>query len=111
MKNMASKALVILISVACFAGFTSCGVGTGSSTETDSHWQTLEETDAGSGDKEEEITEDTTSAVYAANIGNDAVKAFKEAKLIKVGEHTYYPDYLFESDDRDKKLRIISCLF
>ena len=87
MKNTVNKTITILISAAFFAGFTSCGVGTGR------------------GDKEEEITEDTTSAIYAANIDNDAVKAFKEAKLIKVGEHTYYPDYLFESDDRDKKFK------
>ena len=80
MKNTAIKAILILISAICFAGFTACGVSTDSSMETN----------------------------YAENVNKKAVKAFKEAKLIKVGEHTYYPDYLFESDD---SLRIIFCLF
>ena len=77
MKNTAIKAILILISAMCFAGFTACGVSTDSSMETN----------------------------YAENVNKKAVKAFKEAKLIKVGEHTYYPDYLFESDDRDKKFK------
>ena len=77
MKNTAIKAILILISAMCFAVFTACGVSTDSSMETN----------------------------YAENVNKKAVKAFKEAKLIKVGEHTYYPDYLFESDDRDKKFK------
>ncbi len=62
MKKAVAKAIALLISVACFAGFTACKASTGSS------------------------------------------KAFQEAKLIKVGEHTYYPDYLFKSN-RDKKFK------
>ena len=77
MKNTAIKAILILIFAMCFAGFTACGVSTDSSMGTN----------------------------YAENVNKKAVKAFKEAKLIKVGEHTYYPDYLFESDDRDKKFK------
>lgn len=77
MKNTAIKAILILISAMCFAVFTACGVSTDSSMETN----------------------------YAENVNKKAVKAFKEAKLIKVGEHTYYPDYLFEPDDRDKKFK------
>ena len=77
MKNTAIKAILILISAMCFAGFTACGVSTDSSMGTN----------------------------YAENVNKKAVKAFKEVKLIKVGEHTYYPDYLFESDDRDKKFK------
>lgn len=108
MKNTVNKTITILISAAFFAGFTSCGVGTGSSMETNTPGQTLEETNAESKDNEEEITvkitEDTTAAIYAANVDNDAVEAFQEAKLIKVGEHTYYTDYLFRSD-RDKMFK------
>ena len=108
MKNTVNKTITILISAAFFAGFTSCGVGTGSSMETNTPGQTLEETNAEIKDNEEEITvkitEDTTAAIYAANVDNDAVEAFQEAKLIKVGELTYYTDYLFRSD-RDKMFK------
>ena len=104
MKTTAAKAIVLLISAMCFAGFASCGAGS----ETGNHGQTHEETDAGSKDREEEttakITEDATTTICAKNVDTDAVKAFQEAKLIKVGEHTYYPDYLFESD-RDKAFK------
>ncbi len=103
MKKTVTKAIAILLSAACMAGFTACSTG---SKETDKAELTQEETDTGSKDKDEEAptdettadsTEDTTAG-SAGNIDKAAVKAFSEADLIKVGEHTYYPDYLFSSD-------------
>ena len=33
--------------------------------------------------------------------GNEAMEALKPAKMIKIGDHTYYPDYVFERRNID----------
>ena len=92
MKKRVTKAIAILLSAACMAGFTACGTITEESKETDASV-----TDKGEYEASDETTEDTTSA-------GTAINGFTEANLIKVGEHTYYPDYLFKSD-RDKSFK------
>lgn len=104
MKTPVTKAIAILLSVACMTGFTACRAGIAGSRETNKPDRNQEETDAGSKDTEEEIPEDTTEASSAAKVDKAASSAFQEADLIKVGEHTYYPDYLFNSD-RDEKFK------
>lgn len=102
MKKTVTKAIAVLLSAACMAGFTACGASTAGSKETEKPDKTQEETDASVTDKEEnEASEETTENTTALKT---AISGFTEANLIKVGEHTYYPDYLFKSD-RNKKVK------
>ena len=99
----AAKAIALLISAVCITGLAACETGTGSMP--DKPVQSVARTDAG------RDTEPITSAVSAENAGTDAMSAFQEAELIKVGEHTYYTDslFLYESDNEDKD-RVLSIL-
>lgn len=92
MKKTASKAIAILLTVACMTGFTACSSGMSGSKETEAEAENSDQT-----------IEDTTADDSAGTAGA-STSVFTEANLIKVGEHTYYPDYLFMSD-RDKKFK------
>ena len=113
MKKSMTKAIAILMSAAFMAGFTACSGGTegdkGESTTT----TTLEGTEAEIKDPAEEsatsettveTSVETTPEGFAEKTGGASASVFQEANLIKVGEHTYYPDYLFDND-RDKKFK------
>ena len=90
MKTPIKKTLIVFLAALMMTGFAACGK---KPAETAVPERKTEAKEASAGEKNETV-EKADSKVPAG--------AFKEAKLIKIGEHTYYPEDLFDHSDRDK---------
>ena len=105
MKTPIKKTLAVILAALMMTGFAACGKKPAETKEApvperkaettvvqvpESKTETKEET---AGEKNETAEKADSSAPAGA---------FKEAKLIKIGEHTYYPEDLFDHRDRDR---------
>ena len=90
MKTPIKKTLIVILAALMMTGFAACGKKPAETTVPE---RKTEAKEASAGEKNETVEKADSSAPAGA---------FKEAKLIKIGEHTYYPEDLFDHSDRDR---------
>lgn len=93
MKTPIKKTLVAILAAFMLTGFAACGKEPAATTVTPVSERKTEAKEASAGEKNETVEKADSKAPSGA---------FKEAELIKIGEHTYYPEDLFDHSDRDR---------
>ena len=91
MKKTTKTALSLLLAAALMTGIAGCGKSQ------------AESTTAAASDVTEVSTQSEIPAAKADNKVPEGI--FKAAVLIKIGEHTYYPEGLFNDGGRDEKYK------
>lgn len=93
MKTPIKKTLAVILATLMMTGLAACGKKPAETTVTPFPESKTEAKEATAGEKNETAEKADSSAPAGA---------FKEVKLIKIGEHTYYPEDLFDHRDRDR---------
>ena len=95
MKRITKTAVTLFLTALLLTGFAGCGRGIENSTESTT---AQEVTDAAEAAEPAKTVADKSDGKVPAGI-------FKAAELIKLGEHTYYPEDLFKDGGRNEKLK------
>ena len=93
MKTPIKKTLIAIFAALMMTGFAACGEDPAATTITPFPDRKTEAKEASAGEKADTVQKADSKAPAGT---------FKEAKLIKIGEHTYYPEDLFDHSDRDR---------
>ena len=93
MKTPIKKTLIAIFAALMMTGFAACGKDPAATTITSFPDRKTEGKEASAGEKADTVQKADSKAPAGT---------FKEAKLIKIGEHTYYPEDLFDHSDRDR---------
>ena len=93
MKTPIKKTLIAILAALMLTGFAACGKEPAVTTVTPVPERKTEAKEASAGENNETVEKADSKAPAGA---------FKETKLIKIGEHTYYPEDLFDHSDRDR---------
>lgn len=104
MKKTIRTTFTLFLTALFLTGFTACGKKPAQSTTAGE-----KEADATIAISTGTVYETTEASLDQAPVSKGNVSApagaFKAAGLVKIGEHTYYQDGLFEGSDRDKKFK------
>ena len=93
MKTPIKKTLIAILAALMMTGFAACGKDPAATTITSFPDRKTEGKEASAGEKADKVAKADSRAPAGA---------FTETKLIKIGEHTYYPEDLFDRRDRDR---------
>jgi hypothetical protein len=93
MKTPIKKTLIVFLAALMMTGFAACGKESAATAMTPFPERKTEAEEASAGEKADTVEKAEAKAPAGA---------FKETTLIKIGEHTYYPEGLFDQSDRDR---------
>ena len=110
MKKTIKTTFALFLTALILTGFAACGKGTAPGTaasDTNAGETTIAETATDKTTAEITVKDasDTSESSYVKGDSTAPDGAFRAAELIRIGEHTYYQEGLFEESDRDRMFK------